>query len=258
MKKFIILFLALSFSQKLFSQHQNNYSIGINIYKTFTLWENYSKDYDDLGSSINYKPEFEVNYDKYFIQLEYLFGIQKFIGPNDLTKTGPDHDIDFGFKSKMNRNEIGVSFGYEIYKNLRCYFQIKDIGSEINGKLDQNYEYQLNHFRYKENGILFGPEIKFDYPTYNTKSFLSARFSYLIGNINYDYKTHTPKERIKNRIETQSLSFEIGYNYNVYSTLFLGIYLDSNYMFKFKKLFDYKISSNIWFYGINGNLKYVL
>jgi hypothetical protein len=257
MKKFIILFLALSF-QKLLSQHQNNYLIGINIHKTFTFWENYSKDYDDLGLSINYKPEFEVNCDKYLIRIEYLFGKQKFVGPNDLTKTWPDDDIDVGFNSKMNRNEMSLSLGYIINESLRCYLQIQNIGMEINGILNQYFENQLNHFSYIEKGILIGPLIKYDYPTYKSRSFLSTSFSYLIGNLDYDYKTHRIKVREKNIIETQSLSFEIGYNYNIYQNLFLGIYLDSNYLFKYKYFYDHKFSSNIWFYGINGNIEFVL
>ncbi len=165
-------------------------SIGLNVFNSFTLWENPYPEggYDNLGIGTYLSPTYKMNINKYFIQLDFMLSYFHFIGPDSLTRTFSDNDVDFGFHSHMNRNDIGIKVGYNLLDNLTLLIESKYIYLQIKGSVDRT-EIIQSPFDYIERGFLLGPGINLNYPEKSSNSYFSLSASYLMGNLNYTYNS---------------------------------------------------------------------
>jgi len=256
---FILVIILLS-SRNLISQEINN-AVGVNVFNSFSFWGNqYPEDsFENLGIGTFISPTYKMNLNNFHFQFSVMLSYFNFTGPDDLTRTGPDDDIDGGFDSYMNRNDIGFQIGYKLSDYINLALESKYIYLNIKGDSDYKFTYQ-SPFSYNEKGFLFGPGINLNYPENNSNSFFTLSTFYLIGELNYTYKSHRSEiiEPYKNSIDSQLLSANIGYSFHINSNWLLGISLESDYFFKRKQAYDYKYSSNLWFVGINTNIFYQL
>ncbi|MGA9291780.1 MAG: hypothetical protein WBV81_04270 [Ignavibacteriaceae bacterium] len=251
----------LLFSENILSQNINN-SLGLNVFNSFAFWEDpYQKGgYDNLGIGTYLSPTYKMNINKYYFQLDFMLSYFHFIGPDGLTRTGPDDDIDFGFHSHINRNDLGIKVGYNLLDNLTLLIESKYIYLQIKGSVDRT-EIIQSPFDYIERGFLLGPGINLNYPKKSSNSYFSLSASYLMGNLNYTYNSFNIQASaypIRDKITTQLLSTNLGYNIHLNSKFLLGVSLESNYFFKRKFTYDYNYDSNLWFIGLSTSIFYQL
>ncbi|MBN2031419.1 hypothetical protein JW824_14390 [bacterium] len=256
----ISLFIILSFSRYTFSQGINH-SVGLNVLNSFIFWGNRYPEgsFDNLGIGTFITPICKVDLKNFIFHFNFMFGYLNFTGPNDLTRTGPDDDIDIGFDSNMNRNDLRIQIGYRLSNYINLFIESKYMYLRIKGDSDYKFDWQSS-FNYIEKGILLGPGINLNYPEKNSNSFFTLSLSYLIGGLNYNYNSHRLKDEktYNDNIETQLFSANIGYNFHINKNWLLGISLESNYFFKIKHAYKYTYSSDLWFIGINTSIFYFL
>ena len=181
-----------------------------------------------------------------------------FTGPDELTETGPDFDIDSGFKSKMRRNDLGLQVGYNLLDFISFSLVSKYFYMNIKGDIDPKTISQYP-FSYTEKGILVGPGINIHLLHNNSGSFFTISTSYLIGRLDYSYLSHiivyirTPYE---NKIDTQLLLINTGYSFYLDTDLLLELSLESNYFFKIKHTEYDHYPEDLWFIGLNTSISY--
>ena len=259
----ITLIIALFSSENNFPQN-SCHSVGLNVFNSFTLWEHPFPrvGYDNLGVGTFISPTYKMNINNFYFQFDFMLSYFHFTGPNDLTETSQADDIDAGFQSHINRNDLGILVGYNLFDKLTLFIKSKFNYLQISGSVDSK-EIIESPFNYIERGFLIGPGINLNYPKINSNSYFTFSISYLMGNLNYTYNSfrteiHSP---YKNKITTQLFTTNLGYNINLSSKFLLGISLESDYYFK-KKYFseyeyDYNYNSDLWFIGLNTGVFYL-
>ncbi len=260
---FFSLIIVLLFSKNIFPQKINN-SVGLNVFNSFTLWKHPIPQvgYDNLGVGTFLSPIYKMNINNFYFQFDFMLSYFHFTGPNDLTETGPADDIDAGFHSHMNRNDLGIVVGYNLFDNLTLFIKSKFNYLQISGSVDSK-EIIESPFNYIERGFLIGPGINLNYPKINSNSYFTFSISYLMGNLNYIYNSFRTEIQspYKNNITTQLFTTNLGYNINLSSKFLLGVSFESDYYFK-KKYFsefeyDYNYNSDLWFIGLNTGVFYL-
>lgn len=258
---FFTLVFVLIMQEDILSQDVNN-SVGLNVFNSFTLWESPypEKSYDNLGIGTYLSPTYKMNVSKFFFQVDFMLSYFHFIGPDDLTRTFSDDDVDFGFHSYMNRNDLGIKAGYNLINNLTLLIESRYIYLQIEGSVDRP-EIIQSPFDYIERGLLLGPGINLCYPEKSSDSYFSLSVSYLTGNINYTYNSFRIQASaypLRDKITTQLLSIKSGYNIHLSPEFLLGISLESTYFFKRKFIDNYNYNSDLWFIGLSTSIFYQL
>ena len=254
---FVIIFFL---STNLLSKEVRNNSIGLNVFNSYTFWENsYSKEkFDNLGIGTFISPTFKMKLNNFYFKFDFMLSHFNFIGPDGLTITGPDDDIDTGFDSNMRRNDLGLQIGYSLFNYVNLSIESKYIYMHIKGDNGQKFNWQTP-FNYVEKGIILGPGISLNFPKNNSKSYITLSIFYLQGRLDYTYDGHrlAKYKANKDNFDTQLLSANLGFNIHLKTNLLFSVSLKSDYFFKKKQEHDYKYSSDLWFIGLNTSILYL-
>ncbi len=247
---FVILFL----STNLFSKEIRNNSVGLCVFNSYTFWENsYSKEkFDNLGIATFISPTLKMKLNYFHFKLDFTSSHFNFKGPDGLTITGPDDDIDTGFDSNMRKNDLGLEIGYSFFNYVNLSIKSNYIYMHIKGDNDQKFNWQTP-FSFVEKGVILGPGISLNFPKNNSKSYIILSMFYLQGRLNNTYDGHRLakyKEK-KNYFDTQLLSANLSFNIHLKANLLFHVSLKSDYFYKEKQEQNYKYSSDIWFIGLN-------
>lgn len=254
-----ILFLFIfSFTNELLPQEKMNNTIGLNVFNTFSFWETGNLHYDNLGFGTFFSPFYKYKSNNVYFQSELVLSSFDFTGPDELTETGPDDDVDLKFDSELQRSDIGFQIGYSIFNSINLSFSTKYFYMFIKGDHKFN-EGSQRPFNYTEKGFLFGPGIVINLPNNNSKSFFQFSMFYLIDHLNYSYLSHRRDERepYKNKIDIQLLTADIGYNSPIVKDFQLGISLKTEYSFKTRYAYSNKYNADLWFIGFNAGISYI-
>lgn len=199
--------------------------LGINLFAANISWENnYSNDkYDNLGKAYYLIPNFEKKFRYISLKLNTNLCFSQLDGPDGLTITCPDDDIDSGFKTKMYINNIVLGSGYNILRylilsiNMRYTF-LKIIGDHEFGSLKYNYS---------EKGFLFGPSMNVKLPI--NKSTMYFDFYYYNGELNTDYKAASFSRTFRNNLTLNLYTAEIGIKIPIYQSISFGLSVKTEY-----------------------------
>ncbi|MBD3330770.1 hypothetical protein GF354_04545 [Candidatus Peregrinibacteria bacterium] len=252
----VIIFL----STNIFAKEQRTNSIGASVFNSYTFWENsYSKEkFDNLGIATFISPSFKMKLKDFYFKFDFTSSHFNFIGPDGLTITGPDNDIDTGFDSNMRRNALGLETGYNFFNYVNLSIKSNYIYMHIKGDNDQKFNWQTP-FSFVEKGTIIGPGISLNFPKDNSKSYIILSMFYLQGRLNYTYDGHRSAKYKENKdyFDTQLLSANLRFNIHLNANLLFHVSLKSDYFYKEKQEQNYKYSSDIWFVGLNTGMMYL-
>jgi hypothetical protein len=247
-------------STDLFSKQVRNNSIGLSVFNSYTFWENsYSKEkFDNLGIATFISPTLKMKLNNFHFKLDFTSSHFNFKGPDGLTITGPDNDIDTGFDSNMRRNDLGLEISHCFFNYVKLSIKSNYIYMNIKGDNDQKFSWQTP-FRFVEKGIILGPGISLNFPKDNSKSYIILSMFYRQGRLNYTYDGHGLAKYKENKdyFDTQLLSTNLSFNIHLKANLVCHVSLKSDYFYKDKQEQNYKYSSDTWFIGLNTGMMYL-
>lgn len=243
------------------SEDKPGLTLGIEIFTAYTYWENeYTKEkFDNLGPGLFITPKLKKQFGQVFFTIDVTLSRFHFMGPAGLTITGPDYDIDSGFRSRMNRRDILFRAGYKFLKLFALSLDLKYNFL----KLDGDHKVPGLRYEYLEKGFLFGPALNAKQPI--GKSTLFFDVSYLAGHLNTEYlNTYIPIPRAgisENQINSRLFIGGLGILIPLGKTLDLSFFYKFGYEVKNAKSSIYEFYYNptdLWFQGLATGVTYDL
>ena len=262
-KTIFILLFYLSTNNNAGAQEKTRYIFGLNTYIANVSWENlYFRDdkFDNLGTGLFYSPYLGFEKNRLYAHISMTKSFFDFNGPDGLTATGPDDDLDAGLDSEMQRDDIAASIGYQVFSCTNIFFTVKHFRMKING--DTYYsESMWSQMDYLEKGMLYGGGLI--RRIYIGKSGLYSTFSvsYLTGTLVADYTFGTknaPRKIYYNGedISTKILSFKVGLGYKITSHFLIDVSYLYEYFSKDNEPYSSNLDSDIRYHGLNINMAY--
>jgi hypothetical protein len=254
---FVIIFFS---STNLFSQEGRNMAFGINVFNAYTFWQNpyFQEEYDNLGIGTFINPTFKMKSNNLNFTFDFTFSHFNFVGPDVLTRTGPDNDVDTGFESNMRRSDFGLQIDHNLYKIINISIASKYVYMHIQGDNNQKFESQST-YNYIDKGIMIGPGIILNFPNNTSKLHTTLSVLYLFGTLSNTYDDHglAKNNAIKRKYDTQLLSAELGLNVHLKTNLMLYVSLKSDLYHKKKQESYYKCNSDLFLVGVNIGIFYL-
>lgn len=226
-----ILILLLIFPPYIHSKEGAGLSLTIEVVPSYIFWENryLNEKLEDLGLHLigNLKLNYRKQFGKLYFQTKLPLSYTRFNGPDGLTLTTPDHDIDAGFRSTMRREDLALITGYDILKILSLSAIVRCSHLKLSG----NHRYSSLMFEYNESGILFGPGATGRIPT--RKLIIYFDVSYLLGRVNTKYQPALSFSNTRhNKMDISVFLGEFGVSIPIKKSMKIGFAYRSEYYFR--------------------------
>lgn len=187
--------------------------------------------------------------------MEIPISYSRFNGPDGLTITGPDIDIDTNFNSIMLKKDFSLRVGH----NLLKYFNLSFIVRYNHLKLDGKHQVVDLNYKYIEKGFLLGPSLKTRLTLQKTALFFDI--SYLVGNLSTDYHpaSYGRVRILKNAIKSKLFIGEFGLLIPISSSLDWTLKYKSELYFKSPGASQDELLYNptdVWFQGLATSFAY--
>ena len=238
----------------IFPEQKVRVTPGIDLFAANCHWENpYSREiFDDLGLGIYLIPSIKVSVGKLNFYTSFLTGSFNFKGPDALTITSPDHDIDTGYESNMKREDVNFLIGRKFYQIVELYFGLKYFHMNIEGELKWPEKKVMSTLDYLEKGFLYGGIISNKLPLGKSPFLGVCSFGYFEGLLQGDYSINNlmmPYNAQKD-IDAKLVKFNIGLGFQFHTQNEVIISYFSEFYYKEVHSDKYKYSSDLRFRGI--------
>ena len=232
-----ILILLLIFPPCTYSKDGEGLTLTIEAIPSYIFWEStYPNRLENLGFHLigNLRLNYRKQFGKLFIKTELPLSYTQFNGPDGLTRTCPDDDIDVGFQSTMRREDLALMTGYDILKILSLSVIVRYSHLKLSG----NHPYSFLMFEYNESGFLFGPGVTGRLPV--KKLGIYFNLSYLLGHLNTKYKPASFPNTYHDKMNVSVFLGEFGISIPIKKTIKIGFaYRTENYIRNFVSDSDY-------------------
>ncbi|NOY59638.1 MAG: hypothetical protein GXO75_12030 [Calditrichaeota bacterium] len=249
-----ILLFSLLYQNIAISGEKNHFQIGSNFLGAKCHWENlYSNEiFDDLGWGFYYSPFVNFKIEKFLLHFSFLKGDFDFIGPDALTITWPDDDLDRGFHSNLNRKNINIMAGYDANPYLKILYGVKYFNLFVSGHLNES------SFRYSEKGLMYGLIINNKINLIKEKLDNIYSFGFFAGPLKAKYAI-SPKTNYNYDVVNKLVEFKIGFDLKINDNMHCTIQHTSDLYFRevtYKS--GYKRTADLRFFGVIIGIFYTL
>ena len=227
-------------------------------YFAYAFWENnYAHEKSkSLGPGLFISPKMQKQLGRVTLAIDATLSAFRFNGPDGLTITGPDDDIDAGFRTRLSRRDLALQAGFDLPK----FIHVSANASYHFFKLDGDHKAPGVRYEYLEKGILFGPALGMKRQLKKSTVFLDV--SYLIGYFDTDYFNTSRSSRVsKNEINAKQFAGAFGVQFSFTKSCDLCFSYRFEYHARSPKSSIYGFHYNVtdsWLHGLATTLRYSL